>query len=117
MQQEIANPVKNAQLKDASILQHHTLLHKNIPQIVATAITQTNIKNLLPLRQQNSLPCLPILPVKARDGLLHYTTCALLDSSSQQISCTNDLAKHLGEQGEMRSLQIKTMSQNNEIEA
>ena len=47
---------------------HHTLLHKNIPQIVATAITQTNIENSLSLRGQNSLQSLPILPVKVRDG-------------------------------------------------
>ena len=96
---------------------HHTLLHKNIPQTVATAITQTNIENSLLLRRQNSLQCLPILPVKVRDGLLSFTTCALLDSGSQQTFCTNDLAKRLGVQGEMRSLQTKTMSQKNEIEA
>ena len=57
---------------------HHTLLHKNIPQTVATAVTQTRIENSLPIRRQNSLPCLPILPVKVRDGLLSFTTCVLL---------------------------------------
>ena len=78
---------------------HHTLLHKNIPQTVATATIQTKIENSLPIRRQNSLPCLPILPVKVRDGLLSFTTCALLDSGSQQTFCTNDLAKRLGVQG------------------
>ena len=85
---------------------HHALLHKNIPQTVATAITQTNIENSLLLTRQHSLSCLPILPLKVRDGLLSFTTCALLDSGSQQTFCTNDLAKPLGVQGEMRYLQI-----------
>ena len=96
---------------------HHALLHKNIPQTVATAITQTNIEKSLLLRRQNTLPCEPILPVKARNGLLSFTTCASLDSSSQQTFCANDIAKRLGVQGDMRSLQIKTMLQKNEIEA
>ena len=75
---------------------HHTLLHKNIPQTVARAITQTNIENSLLLTRQNSLRCFPILSVKVRDRLLSITTCALLDSGSQQTFCTNDLAKRLG---------------------
>ena len=60
---------------------HHTFLHKNIPQTVATAITQTKIENSLPIRRQNSLPCLPILSIKVGDELLSYIQPNSLDNT------------------------------------
>ena len=90
---------------------HHTLLHKaaSDSQQDESLSTLANSVNLRKFVDKKTLPQLPVLPVKVRNGRSVQVTHALLDSGSQQTFCTNKLADRLKAEGRTRTLQIKTM--------
>ena len=90
---------------------HHTLLQKaaSESQQDESSSTLANSVNLQKFVDKKTLPQLPVLPVKVRNGRSVQVTHALLDSGSQQTFCTNKLADRLKAEGRTRTLQIKTM--------
>ena len=63
--------------------------------------------------EKGRLPYLPVLLVKVKSGNKTLTTYALLDTGSQQTFCSLKLADSLGAGSPECSMDIKTMSQDN----